>query len=126
MVAPPSLPSSAATLSEAIVLADRLAHLPAASQPARKGDQITRAEFHRLAVGRGHLDLAFQDIAGLGRVVLPVEDAHLLRPDRAAFHLVDRLGRRLLYYDTHAVSPTSPAQVADKSTGPQLFSQFGI
>src|SRR5512132_3536227 len=66
-----------------MVLAYRLAHVPAALQPARESDQIARAEFHRLALGGGHLDLAFHDVAGFGRVVLPVEDTHLFRPGRA-------------------------------------------
>src|SRR5512132_3378052 len=43
-----------ATLAETIVLADRLAHVPAALEPAWKGHQIARTEFHRLALGRGH------------------------------------------------------------------------
>src|SRR5512132_2502332 len=89
-----------------MVLAYRLAHVPAALQPARESDQIARAEFHRLALGGGHLDLAFHDVAGFGRVVLPVEDTHLFRPGRAPLHLGDRLGRWLLYFDAHATPPS--------------------
>ena len=47
------------TLTEAIVLEDRLAYVPRALEPAREGHQIARAEFYRLAFGRGHFDLAF-------------------------------------------------------------------